>query len=124
MKGIYFLDYSHKPAVFEYTDDPNYVQVNLCLQEILVWKGECAFDIELGIDYENIFNSSTFLTSQLEEILDKYRKFFKDIAYSIYVEKEQVFISLSFVFLTKSGSYKATLALDHIEQGVEFVSNK
>lgn len=120
--GIFFQDYTQEPPVWEYTDDANYVQANLCLQEILLWRGEVAFNIDLGIDYEGVFNSSNFVSTQLEDIIDKYRKFFRDITYTLSIENEIVIINLNFVFFG-GGAFNGKLKLNHIDGGI-YVSNQ
>lgn len=76
--GMFYKDFLNN-GEWEYTDDDNYKMVNACIQEILLWRGEANFYYESGIDYKAIFNSTTFLTSQLEVILDSYKQFFRDI---------------------------------------------
>lgn len=64
---------------WEYTDSDVYAKVYQCIQECILWRGENPYNINMGIDYESIFNSNSFLVNQLEEVLEKYRPFFKDI---------------------------------------------
>ena len=100
MGRLYFQDYEN--GTWEYTNDDNYIKAYQCIQEILVWRGESSFDIELGIDYDEIFNSNSFLTAQLEEILDKYRPFFSAILQNVERVDDSFVISLQFVFTSTS----------------------
>lgn len=98
--GLYFQDYEN--GTWEYTNDDTYIKAYQCIQEILIWRGESSFDIELGIDYEEIFNSNSFLTAQLEEILDKYRPFFSAIFQNVERVENSFVITLQFAFITGS----------------------
>lgn len=98
--GLYFQDYEN--GTWEYTNDDNYIKAYQCIQEVLVWRGESSFDIELGIDYDEIFNSNSFLTAQLEEILDKYRPFFSAIFQNVERVDDSFVITLQFVFTSTS----------------------
>lgn len=98
--GLYFQDYEN--GSWEYTDDDNYIKVYQCVQEVLIWRGESSFDIELGIDYDEIFNSNAFLVAQLEDILDKYRPYFSDILQNVEKVDDSFVISLQFIFETIS----------------------
>lgn len=81
---------------WSFTDNDIYIKIWECLQECILWKGENAYDVNMGIDYESIFNSTNFLTSQLENVLDKYRSFFKDIISNVEKVDNKVVVSLQF----------------------------
>lgn len=98
--GLYFQDYEN--GTWEYTNDDNYIKAYQCIQEVLVWRGESSFDIELGIDYDEIFDSNSFLTAQLEEILDKYRLFFSAIFQNVERVDDSFVITLQFIFSSVS----------------------
>lgn len=96
---FFFIDYSDPLTLsIERTDDDNHIKMWLCLQEILLKRGECDFDINLGIDYDSIFSENTFIGNQIDEILDKYRKYFRAIDYNITQEKNKVAVNLEFSF--------------------------
>lgn len=96
---FFFVDYSDPSnLVIETTDDDNYIKMYLCIQEILFRKGESQFDVDLGIDYDAIFSQSTFISTQLEEIIEKYKPYFRSIDYNITQEKEKVFVNIEFSF--------------------------
>lgn len=78
--GLYFRD---NDGNWDYTENDNYIKVYQCIQEILIWRGEVSFNILMGVDYEAIFNSTSFLTAQVEEIISKYNKFFKNISLKV-----------------------------------------
>lgn len=98
--GLYFQNYEN--GTWEYTNDDNYIKAHQCIQEILIWRGESSFDIELGINYDEIFNSNSFLTAQLEEILDKYRSFFSAIFQNVERVEDSFVITLQFIFRSVS----------------------
>lgn len=107
---FWFLDYEDpENPIFETTDDENIIKMYLCVQEILMWRGECWNKASMGIDYNAIFNSSTYITQQLEDVLDKYRPYFRNINYNITQESQSVVIvSLDFSFYldtAKSGIF-------------------
>ena len=96
--GLYFQN----NGTWQYTNDDNYIKAYQCIQEILIWRGESSFDIELGINYDEIFNSNSFLTAQLEEILDKYRSFFSAIFQNVERVEDSFVITLQFIFTSVS----------------------
>lgn len=98
--GLYFQNYEN--GTWEYTNDDNYIKAYQCIQEILIWRGESSFDIELGINYDEIFNSNSFLAAQLEEILDKYRSFFSAIFQNVERVEDSFVITLQFIFRSVS----------------------
>lgn len=97
---LYFQNYEN--GTWEYTNDDNYIKAYQCIQEILIWRGESSFDIELGINYDEIFNSNSFLAAQLEEILDKYRSFFSAIFQNVERVEDSFVITLQFIFRSVS----------------------
>lgn len=101
MTNYWYLDYSEPTPIFKKTQDPNIAKVYQCIQEILLWRGENLFDVNLGIDYNSIFGGSVFLTAQLEEIVDKYRLYFDSILMELTQEKQVVYINLQFVFFSQ-----------------------
>lgn len=96
---FFFIDYSDPNFLsIESTDDDNYIKMWLCLQEILFNRGESDFDANLGIDYDSVFSGSGFLSNQIDEIISKYKQYFRAIDYNITQEKNQVAVSLDFSF--------------------------
>lgn len=81
---------------WEWTDHDVFIKIYQCLQECILWRGENPYDVTMGIDYESIFNSSAFLTSQLEEVLDKYRPFFQEIIQNVEKVGNKIVITLQF----------------------------
>lgn len=64
---------------FEKSTNPEIVTYHAMLQELQLWKGENPMDTEAGIDYEGIFNNRTFLSSELQAVLDKYSSSFSEL---------------------------------------------
>lgn len=83
-------------GVWEFTENDILAKVYQCIQECILWSGENPFDITMGIDYESIFNSNSFLTNQLEAVLDKYRGFFKEIIQKVDKVENNIVITLQF----------------------------
>lgn len=81
---------------WEYTDNDVFAKIYQCLQECILWRGENPYNVFMGIDYESIFNSNSFLTNQLEEVLDKYRPFFKEIIQNVEKVDNTILITLQF----------------------------
>lgn len=113
---------------WKFTENDIYRKVWECLQECILWKGENAYNVNMGIDYQSIFSSTSFLVSQLEDTLEKYRGFFKDIISSIEKVDNKVVISLQFWINSQndnqggitSGAISAQFNLSH--EGVSNVS--
>lgn len=93
--GLWFQDPNTKD--WEYTDNDIYIKFNECLQELLLWKGEVQFDVSLGIDYRSVFDGENFLATQINDIISKYKPFFKDINFSLKQDNQsEVVVSLNF----------------------------
>lgn len=121
--GLFYKDYLNN-GVWEYTDDDNYKMANACIQEILLWRGEANFYNDSGIDYKAIFNSTTFLSSQLDEILEKYKPFFRDITNNITkIDTTKFLIKIEFYFNIEQAtgniqSYSVSLVGNTFERGI------
>lgn len=82
----------------------NNAETTLCkwhalLQEIRLFQRENPTDEALGIDWVGVFNGNVYLPTSLQEILDKYTSYFKDLRLDSYAEvngKIEINLSASF----------------------------
>lgn len=56
--------------------DPVLSDLYTCVQELLLWKGECPMDSEAGVDYLAIFENQKFVELELKRVLDKHKNAF------------------------------------------------
>lgn len=93
--------YQDSNGNFQQTTDPERMTYEAMLQELQLWKKENPMNVDAGIDYEGVFNNTTFIKTEVQSVLDKYEDSFEalevgDVSYSEDEEVCTVPISVTF----------------------------
>lgn len=96
-------------------NDAQDILVESVLQELRLWKGEKEVDVEAGIDYIAVLNKETFLKTEVENVLIKYRDKFNDIEIGDIiedVENEVIRLPITF-YLSNDGIVTKELSINN-----------
>lgn len=82
---------------FKLTKNAIEKKIGLCLQDLMLWKGESPFDVERGIDWTAILNGSKAIENEIDRVLLDYRQFFDKITISrLEKDKEKIIVDITF----------------------------
>lgn len=83
------------------TNNPQFIVVESCFQELKLWKFENQLDIERGVDYQAVFEQSVYLRTEVENVCARHAHNFKEIEVldPTMGEDEIVHIRIVFVLL-------------------------
>lgn len=90
----------------QWTENSQDIVFEACLQELRLWVGEKALDIEEGVDYQAVFDQAAFLKVELQRVCDKHAQNFASIKISEPGMGEDEIIRVSIVFKMLDGEVR------------------
>lgn len=100
---IFFYRASQDSQELSWTNDYNVIYVHACMQELLLWKRENLILYDRGVDYFAVFDGAAWLKDQVQNVTDKYSKYFAAITLGD-PEEDGEYISMKIQFTLTDGS--------------------